>query len=523
MSIEVTTPQNDDNDDHDHSSPSLSAITSSSSSFIPPHSATMASTSLLITPTPTSIPITSSPSTSPTIPSLSSNHAVITSEAKLLPKKRKLTLGSLFGSEEAAAASDQTSVVTNDYNNNDSSARNSQLGDTRTTSSNTTLSTTTASTSDTNNNQILYNKSSSSSILTNGCTTTTSNNNNNTNSSLSASSSLSLPACDLSEWTGHRVLARRLASSLSKSLNESVAYLPGVIKCFDPANCSLGIEFDSSSTAAEEGSQKDDQMEYYSAGQLSYIITDSAPSFREIKLGGRVAAKVAGSRQFQEAIVEEIVDVTATGNSSSSSHNSKSTYRIRFIKGDEAGESDKDSQSAKVETVSRANLRLLRQPWADEEDEEPEPSLPTAISVVPNGATVDVTADNSALTGDTRRPPPLPPISATTPSSLNPNLLEVLRSPTHVGVIKEVRRSATVCTATDLSVGSQQQQQQQQQQPGSELMTSPGRHNVSVITMASSSSASSTASSSSAPSSALYHPQSHHYQSAVIQVIYLFR
>lgn len=242
---------------------------------------------------------TSSTTTSSVIASTTSTTSS-SPEVKLLPKKRKLNMN--FDTEPSSV-----SLVSSHK-----------------------------STSDSNNNQIVYGKSEPSWSET------------SFKDSLNINDDMKMSSVDLSEWIGHRVLARRKVKMLNKDgiHLESIVYQSGVIKCFDLIN-GLGVHFDDCSADNDEQS-----TEYYRGSSLIYIIRDCASSARQIKLGSRVVARSSNTgRFFREGVIEEICN-----ESNCKTH----LYRVRFLY----------DSNLSPETLSRANLRLFVQPWADDEDEE---------------------------------------------------------------------------------------------------------------------------------------------------------
>ncbi|XP_046913577.2 putative transcription factor capicua [Dermatophagoides farinae] len=416
---------------------------------------TMASTNVALPPSSTTSTSSSSSSVidhgggdgstiGNSLPSLSITMA--NNEAKILPKKRKLNL-----------------------NHFDLSSTSS------TTTTNTTTTTTTRihTTSDTNNNQILYRTIDGETDMNNRIVVikTTSH---DTSSSILCDKSHDSPLLaatndidrdieektsslpDLSEWIGHRVLARqkRWPNELTNH-HHCYYYQTGVIKSFDLIK-GLGVQFDddenirsslSSSLATTttnadlsqsiSSSHSHLSIEYYSGNCLSYIIGDCAPSGRQIRVGSRVVARSLNrSLQFREGVIEEIL---VNSNNESYSKSSVS-YRIRFV-------DENSSNESRTEILSRANIRLFRQPWADDDNDDDHDVATTNIHPVIKQQSITIVE-------------PLPSLSPQKqPESSKP-------ATTQIGVIQEARGS--------------------QQQSKSPLTT--GSHNVSVITMAGSSS-----------------------------------
>ncbi|KPM07861.1 hypothetical protein QR98_0063690 [Sarcoptes scabiei] len=265
----------------------------------------------------------------------------------------------------------------------------------------------------------------------------------------------SLP--DLTEWIGHRVLARRLKSIDSKHLN---VYLPGVIKSFDLEN-GLCIQFDeiSSNTSANlpnesmlsvdsrkdlQSIQADTLQEYYSGDDLLNIIGDCAPSAKQIKLGSHIVAKDS-NKEFREGVVEEILNDPL---------NPKiSTFRVRFTNNHAKNQNDVIETISRCEQLSRANIRLFIQPWSDEDED-----------IYPFGENSKI-SNSSILSG------------ADVSSSFQQKSLDQNeRKTAQINVIQEIRGSQLT---SPLLVNNQQHQNLK--------IGDVCSNNVSVITMASSS------------------------------------
>lgn len=138
------------------------------------------------------------------------------------------------------------------------------------------------------------------------------------------------PDIDLSEWIDHRVLARQPD-------NDNI-YLSGVIKSFD-LSTGLGVELDSNH-----------QTHYYNFADLNHLISDCVPSARQLRVGTKVVAKCSssGGGVFREGCIEAVIDTQSA--------TSKSQYQIKC-------------HNDETVVVSRANLRLVMQPWADEDED----------------------------------------------------------------------------------------------------------------------------------------------------------
>src|SRR6218665_1743934 len=167
------------------------------------------------------------------------------------------------------------------------------------------------------------------------------NNNREVNTIVStgatSSSQVDCFTSDLSEWIGHRILAKN-----HQQRSNVDGYSPGVITDFQPAT-GLSVTFDG-----------DAQTVNFSPTMISNIIVDSAPSFRRLKIGKRIAAKRCpqnGVGGFVEGSIESII------NDGQACHNNKSVYKVRF-------------NDTGVETISRPNIRLLLQPWSDEDEDD---------------------------------------------------------------------------------------------------------------------------------------------------------
>lgn len=281
----------------------------------------MASSIVISMESPSIPETTTSTTTVSALTTIITNSSQNNNETKILPKKRKLNLINMFGSEYESNITNGTSNECRTISSTSSSnVITTTISSPLPVHSTTPSSTTTTTTSDTNNNQIT--------IIGKTSPITTSNHFEENITT----------QCDLSEWIGTRILARRITNE------PSTVYLPGVIKSFDLINCCVGVQFDSDN-------DHNDEIQYYrQKEQLNYIICDNIPSFRQIRVGISVAAKFSNqNREFHEGIVEEIVD--------SNNHNSKSLYRVRC--------------AGSLETLlSRANLRLLVQPWTDEDERE---------------------------------------------------------------------------------------------------------------------------------------------------------
>lgn len=142
---------------------------------------------------------------------------------------------------------------------------------------------------------------------------------------------------DLSEWIGHRVLAQLP--------NVQNTYDSGVIKSYD-LNKGVGVELDSNHSVHFY------PLDLRRNPNISHIISDCAPSVRQIKgVGCPVVAK-CGSGLFRSGTLCEILE-------SAPSASKSYTYRIQFLN---------KYGGVEYEIVSRANLRLFLHPWQDEED-----------------------------------------------------------------------------------------------------------------------------------------------------------
>lgn len=129
---------------------------------------------------------------------------------------------------------------------------------------------------------------------------------------------------DLSEWCGHRVLAKQRGW-----------YYPGVIK--EASGSDLVVVLDA----------KEERVVHYSNvldKECYDIISDASPSINQITIGSRVCVRHNQS-MFVEGIVLRIVDV----------------HPPRF----EVAKLGSTEQHCDI-TVKRSELRLLRQPWWDE-------------------------------------------------------------------------------------------------------------------------------------------------------------
>ncbi len=145
----------------------------------------------------------------------------------------------------------------------------------------------------------------------------TNSNNNNINDNIN----------DMSEWVGHRVLAKT-----SKGLYEK-----GVINNCDSVK-GIGVLFD-----------QIDEIHYFKTNSRD-LIGDCCPLAGQIKVGMNVIAKCLNG--FMEGIVAEI----STDNNNNTNNASKTVYQINFC------------HQNKSEWLSRANLRLRLQPWSEDTD-----------------------------------------------------------------------------------------------------------------------------------------------------------
>ena len=156
------------------------------------------------------------------------------------------------------------------------------------------------------------------------------NNNNNSNAIIIENKTSSErnginSSVDLSEWIGHRVLAKTV-----KGLYEK-----GVIEECDPHK-GIGVLFDQSNV-----------LEYYKTDSND-VVADCCPLPAQIKVGMDVIAKCLNG--FVEGVVSEI----SVDNSNGSTNGQKTVYQIRF---------DREN---KCEWLSRPHLRLKVQPWTED-------------------------------------------------------------------------------------------------------------------------------------------------------------
>ena len=92
---------------------------------------------------------------------------------------------------------------------------------------------------------------------------------------------------DLSEWLGHRILARR-----------DDFFCPGIIKAAYKDN-SLAVDFESEETPLIYSN-------VLSRGDFDTIISDSVPATNQITVGSKVALKIPDDNLYTEALVYEI-------------------------------------------------------------------------------------------------------------------------------------------------------------------------------------------------------------------------
>ena len=131
---------------------------------------------------------------------------------------------------------------------------------------------------------------------------------------------------DLSEWIGHRVLAKTANGLYEKGVIDICHSYKGIGVLFDQTN----------------------DFHYYRTSS-SEIVADCCPLAAQIKVGLDVIAKCLNG--FMEGVVAEI-----SVDNSNGSNGQKTIYKIRF-----------DEQN-KCEWLSRPNLRLRVQPWSEDVD-----------------------------------------------------------------------------------------------------------------------------------------------------------
>lgn len=241
-------------------------------------------------------------------PSFVSMHTTSAPESKILPKKRKFAID--FGDEH------------NSDNNNNSF--------------------------DTNNNSNLIPKNQN--VIINSLETNGVKSNAMVN--------------DLSEWIGHRVLAK----------TRKGVYEKGVIEECEPHK-GIGVLFD-----------QNNAIQYYGTDS-SDVVGDCCPLAAQIKVGMNVIAK--SHNGFVEGLVTEI----SHDHSNNATNSQKTVYQIRF--------NDQNS----CEWLSRPHLRLKVQPWT--EDIENECSQPSINHSVPLANSVITSTENrlsASVVGQTTSP-----------------------------------------------------------------------------------------------------------------------
>jgi hypothetical protein len=273
------------------------------------------------------------------------NVSSMASEPKKLPKKRKFAID--FG---------------DDFNNNDNNSDNNN-----------------------NNNNNNHQKSDSSYDNNNN------NNNRNTSNQLNAitksanqlaitrNGSNSYSDNDLSEWIGHRVLAKTERGLYEKGVIDDCDRRMGIGVLFDRTNGTNGVQ-------------------YYSSVSTD-LVADCCPLAAQITVGMDVIAKCLNG--FMEGTVADISVDNSNGNNSAQ----KTVYQIRF------------GADNACEWLSRPHLRLRVQPWSEETGDE------CSESPVAGGAHPMTNSYDSKLVGPQPHPNP------------NPNPPQPMNSPNVISVI----------------------------------------------------------------------------------------
>lgn len=180
---------------------------------------------------------------------------------------------------------------------------------------------------------------------------------------------------NLSEWRGHRVLARR----------RDTVYLPATIRLVNGPT-SITVQFDDSSAA---------EATYDCTGRTVDIVSDSAPTAMSLSANCRVCVRLSpGSTEFfAGTVLERIASPPPT----------------KFLVAlDVSGDSV---------VVTRANLRLLQAPWFEDEEEAEVARITSKAETSRLDDSLAVAPTVSHHAGDSRQRNPSGSLQRSTPHS----------------------------------------------------------------------------------------------------------